>query len=167
MTEVYNSLRAILNQIGLVNGHKMFATTKMATLCVTKAGTGNGNWYAPEMQLAMSKLSNARAYLRTLEKAHSNEEAIKTQSDIIDTLATEVDNLKKIPDMWHKTATRTKPEGFRADFERTIARAIAGQKAKTWDELEAEDQKRKADRKAKAKANRQAKRAEAKKTESK
>lgn len=165
MSKVYEALRNIYAQIGEVNGHKMYVTSKIATLCVAKSGTGNGNWYAPDMQFAMSKLSNAKKLLRDYQKTNGvNPEAIKEQEDLIESISDEIATLKDTPDMWHKTATRVKPESFRADVERSIARAIAGQKAKTWDELEAEEQKRKDDRKAKRQAKRRAE-AEAKKTE--
>lgn len=163
MTKVYNALRDILAQIGDINGHKMYVTTKMATLCVAKSGTGNGNWYAPELQFKMSQLSGAKRTLRDYQKTNGiNPDSIKELETLIDTYEDEVSELKNTPDMWRKIATRTSANAFRSDVERTIARAISGQKAKTWDELEAEDKARKEDRKAKRKAKRQAE-AEAKK----
>ena len=156
LTAVYDALREIYAQIGEVNGHKMYVTAKAATIIIGKAGSGNGNWYHPDLQFAMSKLSNAKKLLRNLKETNgANPEAIKEQEEAIETITDEITALKNQPDMWHKTATRIKTETFRADVERTIARAIAGQKAKTWDELEAEEAARKEARKNKRRAKRQ------------
>lgn len=164
MTAVYNALRKLYAEMGNVNGHAMHVTAKAATLAVAKSGHGNGNWYHPDLQYAMSRLSNAKRLLRNYEETNGvNPEAITAQKTLIDSIQDEIDELKATPDKWHKTATRTNPETFRADMERSIARAINGQKAKTWDELEAEEaarkEKKKKTRSAAQKAKREAEKA--------
>lgn len=156
LDEVFNALRELYNAVGEVNGHKMYVTTKAAIHVIGKSGTGNGNEYAPALQFVMSKKSNAQNYLRNLKKINGvNPEAIQEQEAIIEAADEEISALKDIPDMWKKVPTRTKPDQFRADVERYIARAIKGQKAKSWETLEAEDQARKDAKKKKRQTKRQ------------
>ena len=158
LDSVFNALRELYNAIGEINGHKMYVTFKAAVHIIGKSGTGNGNEYAPALQFVMSKKSNAQTYLRNLKKINGvNPEAIKEQEEIIEAADEEIAALKNTPDMWKKIPTRTKPDQFRADVERYIARAVKGQKAKSWDALEAE----KAARKDAKKKKRQQKRQEA------
>ena len=156
LDSVYNALRELYNAVGEVNGHKMYVTTKAAIHIIGKSGTGNGNEYAPALQFAMSKKSNAQNYLRNLKKINGiNPEAIKEQEEIIEAAEAEISALKDTPDMWKKVSTRVRPEQFRADVERTIARAVSGQKAKSWETLEEEDKARKDAKKKKRQTKRQ------------
>ena len=157
LTAVFDALREVYTQIGEVNGHKMYVTAKAATLIIGKSGTGNGNEYHPDLQFAMSKKSNAQTYLHKLSKIEGvNPEALDEQQRIIEAADEEIAALKNQPDMWKKVPTRTKPEAFRADVERYIANVIKCQKAKTWEQLEAEEAARKEAKKQKRQQKRQA-----------
>ena len=162
-SDVYNALRAILAVIGEVNGHKLYANEELATLIIGYAGK-RANADSPELQLCLSKLRNRQKELAEYENTNGvNPASIKKMREEIEKLQEEKSDLLKSPDNRIKVATRSSANAFRLEVEHKLARAIANQKAKTWEELEAEAEAKRKERRAKTAA----KKAEKKATEQK
>ena len=159
-TALFADIRTILALIGDVNGHKLYANDAIATLVVGYANR-RANADSPVLQLCNSRISNNKRLLAVYEKtAGANPDSIQSLKDEIATLENERASLLSEADNRHKVVTRTSPNAFRLDVEHLIARVITEQEAKTWEQLEAENEARKAERRAKAKA-RKAKKAQA------
>lgn len=160
---VFNALRAILSAIGDVNGHKVYANEELATLIIGYAGK-RGNADSPALQLCLSRIRNRQKELADSEKfAGVNPDYITMLKEDIEKLTDEKNDLLKNPDNRIKKPTRTTASAFRLDVEHRLARVIAEQQAKSWEELEAEAEAKRKERRAKTKA----KKTEAKKAESK
>lgn len=160
LTPLFDVIRGILEGIGDINGHKVYPTAELATLIIGYSGK-RGNVDSPELQLARSKKANRVNELRKYQKLNGvNPECIKALETEIEELDNEIAELLDQPDNRIKKPTRTSDNAFRLEVEHRFARVIANQMAKSWEELEAEDAARKADRKAKAKARKAAKKAE-------
>ena len=151
-TLVYVALRSILAEIGLVNGHKLCANDELATLIIGYAGK-RGNSDSPELQLCLSKLRNRQAELREYEKTNGVQaETIAHLREEIDALEEQKKTLLASPDNRIKMPTRSTANSFRLEVEHRIARVIADQQAKSWEELEAEAEAKRKERRAKTKA---------------
>lgn len=151
-TEVYDSIRLVLNVLGEVKGHKLYANEESAIAIVSYAGR-RGNVDAPELQLCNSRISNAKKEIRLAEGMKGlNPEYIPTLQAKLEELEEERKTLLATADMRYKQPTKTSDNAFRLDVEHFFARTIEGQLAKTLEELDAEEAKRKEERKAKAKA---------------
>lgn len=155
-TEIFNAIREILALIGEVNEHKLVANAEMAIAMIGYSGR-RGNKDSGELQLCLSRLSNARRELSKYEniKVTDEEHKAKVIADMkqaIANLENEKTELLKTADMRIKQPTRTNFNAFRLDVEHFLARAITGQMAKTLEELDAEEAARKAERAARAKA---------------
>jgi hypothetical protein len=154
---IYDGIRAVLAALGDVNGHKLYANEETAITLVSYAGR-RGNKDAPELQFCLSRINNAKKELALAEKINGyNPEAIQELKDRIDELNAEKAELLATADMRYKQPTMTSESAFRLDLEHYLARVIAGQMAKTLEELDAEEAARKEARKAKAKARKAAK----------
>lgn len=159
---VYTAIRAILAEIGEVNGHKLCANEELATLIIGYAGK-RANADSPELQLCLSKIRNRQKELAEYENTNGvRPESIQAMKDEIAKLTEDKQALLSSPDNRIKVATRTTATAFRLDVEHKLARAIADQKAKTWEELEAEAEAKRKERRAKTTAKKQAKKAESK-----
>lgn len=157
LTPVFSALHAILAEFGEINGHKLFANAELATLVIGYSGK-RGNLDSPALQLCNSKLGNRRRELAKFEKTNGvNPDAIKALQDEIAELEAEKADLIDSPDNRIKEPTRTTSDAFRLDVEHRLARVIAEQKAKSWEDLEAEAEARRAERRAKTKAKNKAK----------
>lgn len=157
---LYDSIRAVLSLVGEVNGHRLYANDAIATLVVGYANR-RVNADSPELQFVKSRIANNKRLLAIYEKtAGVNPEAIESLRNEIDTLVNQRDALLSEADNRHKVVTRTSVNAFRLDAEHLFARIITEQAAKTWDELEAEAEARRAERNARAKARKQAKKAQ-------
>lgn len=152
MSGVYDAIRVILAEIGEVNGHAIRANAELATLLVGYSGK-RGNQDAPALQLCTSRINNRKKELKLLEATNgANPDAIAHVKEEIAALEAEKSELLASPDMRIKAPTRASSEAFRLDVEHRFARVISDQKAKTWEELEAEVQARKDAKKAAKKA---------------
>lgn len=159
---VYNALREILATIGEVNGHKLCANEELATLVIGYSGK-RANSDSPELQLCLSKLRNRQKELAEYEKTNGvNPDSIKKMKEEIEALQEEKSALLNSPDNRIKVATRSSANGFRLEVEHKLARAIANQQAKTWEELEAEAEAKRKERRAKTAAKRTEKKTESK-----
>lgn len=148
LTPVFEPLRAIMAELGEVNGHKMTANAEIATAIIGYSGK-RANSDSPELQFCLSQISNRNTELRKLEELNGvNPDTITALKTQLEELEAQKSDLLNAPDNRIKKPTRTTAETFRLDVEHRIARAINGQLAKSWEELELE-----------AEAKRQAKRA--------
>lgn len=158
---VYSALRDILSVVGNVNGHKLYANEELATLMVGYSGK-RGNADSPALQYCLSKLSNRKRELAKAQEINGlNPAYIEQITREIGELEEEKKTLLSNPDNRIKKPTRTTANAFRLDVEHRLARVIADQQAKTWEELEAEAEAKRKERRAKTKA----KKAEAKKAQ--
>lgn len=156
-TEVFNGIRAILNSIGEVNEHKMYANEESAIAIIGYAGK-RGNDDSPELQFCNSKISNRRAEITKAKNINGySQELIDKMEEELASLIEEKKTLLATADMRIKKPTITSGNAFRLDVEHFIARQIVGQMAKSLEELDKEEEERKARRKASAKARKQAK----------
>ena len=159
-TGIFNAFREILDLIGDVKEHKLYANETLAILCVGYAGR-RANEDAPALQLCNTKLSNANKELKAALKINGvSAEHLTEIRTRIETLEAERAELLDTPDMSHKVPTMTNASAFRGEIERRFARLIDEQMAKTLEQLDAEKAERDAKRKAAAKA-RKAKKAAA------
>lgn len=159
-TPVYNALREILSVVGEVKGHKLYANEELATLMVGYAGK-EGTKRSPELQFCLSQLRNRREELKKSENVNGvNPDYIKNLEKEIAELEEKKSALEAQPDNKVSEPTRMSATTFRLKVEHRLARVIDEQKAKTWEELEAEAEARKQARKEAAKARKQAKKAE-------
>lgn len=158
-TAVYNALRAILAELGEVNGHKLLANEELATLVVGYSGK-RANKDSVAMGLVKSKIANTTKLLREYKGINGvNPDAIKAMEADLEKLEAEKAELLAQPDNRIKEPTRVPEATFRLDLEHKLARVIADQKAMTWDELEERDRKIKEDRKNKNKQRKAEKKA--------
>ena len=154
-SSLYASLRTVLNTIGEVNGHKLFANDALATLIVGYSNR-RANSDSPALQLVNSQIANNKRTLAIYENSNGVSEAsIKYIKDELETLAARKEELLSREDNRIKVVTRTSINGFRLDVEHLLARAISEQSAKTWEQLEAEAEERRAARRAKTKEKKQ------------
>lgn len=122
----------------------------LASKYAGKVGTNK----APELQLIESKIRNNKDLLSKYEKLNGvKAETIAAIEQELETLATQKEDLENLPDMKTGRPMMSGAETFRREFEQHLGRFIKGQKAKTWEEKEAEDAAKKAARKAKKAAN--------------
>lgn len=155
-TEVFNCIRAILAFIGDVNEHKLVANAESAIAIISYSGR-RGNVDAPELQLCISRLNNAKREYSKYESLNVKDESYKQNklADMkksIDALEEEKSQLIATADMRHKQPTKTSSNSFRLDTEHFFARVINGQLAKTLEELDAEEEARRVARNKRAKA---------------
>jgi hypothetical protein len=140
---VYSALRAILAELGEVKGYKLHANDALAINVIGYAGK-RGNDDSPALQLCLSKIRNNTTLLDKYSKLNGvSEETIAAIKKDIETLEQEKAVLLAAPDNRIKKPTRTSATMFRLEVEHRLARAINDQKAKSWEQLEAEEKARK------------------------
>lgn len=156
-SEVFDVLRYILGVIGDVNGHKIYANAEAAIAIIGYAGK-RANVDAPELQLCKSRVANTKKELRLAESLNGlDPNYISNLKSNLEKLEEEKATLMGTADMCYKLPTKTTDNAFRLDVEHFLARIITGQRAKTIEELDAEEAARKEARKAAAKARKAAK----------
>lgn len=159
---VFNAIRDIFNEFGEINGHKIKPTAEFATLIIGYSGK-RANSDAPELQLCASRIKNRQAELKLLKATNGvNPDAIAHVEAEIEALNAEKAVLLATPDMRTKAPTRAAADTFRLEVEHRFARLISDQKAKTWEELEAEKEAARQARRAKTAEKKAAKKAESK-----
>lgn len=154
---LFAALREVLALVGEVNGHKLYSNDALATLIIGYANRRT-NQDSPELQLVKSQISNNKKTLSVYEGTNGvNPDSIAALKNTIAELEAQRDALIAEADNRIKVVTRTTANTFRLDVEHALARAIAEQSAKTWEQLEAEAEERRAARRAKTKAKKSAK----------
>lgn len=156
-SDVFDALRAILEAIGDVNEHKVYANAESAIAIISYAGK-RANVDAPELQLCKSRITNIKKELRLAESLNGlDPNYISNLKSNLEKLEEDKATLMATADMCYKQPTKTTDNAFRLDVEHFLARIVTGQLAKTLEELDAEEAERKAARKAAAKARKAAK----------
>ena len=151
-SEVFDCIRSILEVVGEVNSHKLYANAETAIAIIGYAGK-RANVDAPELQLCKSRITNAKKELKLSEGLNGiSADYISNLNQNLATLEAEKETLMATADMCHKQPTKTSDNAFRLEVEHFFARVITGQLAKTLEELDAEEAARKEARKASAKA---------------
>lgn len=150
-TAVFDAIRAIFAYIGNVNNHRLYANDAIAIALIGYSGK-RGNKDSAELQFALSTLANDKAQLKkcleladTVENKEALvaeytarvEEAEQHKADLLDTA-----------DMRIAEPTMSAKATFRREAEHHIARTIVGQRAKSLEQLDAEEAERIARRKA-------------------
>ena len=154
---IYTCVKVILDTIGEVKNHKLYANEETAITLIGYSGK-RGNVDAPELQYCNSCISNAKKELRLAQEINGyNPEAIQALKVRLEELEAQRTELLATADMRYKKPTMNSANGFRLEVEHYFARVINGQMAKTLEELDKEEEERKAKRKANAKARKQAK----------
>jgi len=153
-SEAFKSLQAILDLVGEVNGHALHKSEELLnnlskySILDRKQLTGNA-------EFINSQLKNLKAEFNKPNNGAS-EEWIADMEKRIAAKEEELKLAKKQTDSASKFKTRAKYGTFATKMECALAQIIKGQEAKTWEELEAEEQARKDAAKARRKAARQA-----------
>ena len=156
LNKVFADFRTIADLIGEVNGFKLKCNLEDA-LAVAPYTLTDGTKDAPEMQLAKSEKQFYEKRLKTLmETKGVNPKAIEEAQEKLTTAKAEVERLKGIEDMSVKVPKMVAEATFRLKFEHYLARKINGQLTRSYEELKAEEDAKKAERKAKRQAKRQA-----------
>lgn len=154
-TEVYSDFKRLLNHIGDVNGHKLYANESAINLIISYAGKRT-NKDSDELTTVLSDIREKKKAIDDTEG-----EELETLKADLEALEEQKKALLEAPDNRLKQPTRTSDTAFRLEVEHLCARAISDQKAKSSAELDAEEEARKEARKAKAKARKAAKKAKA------
>ena len=154
---VYEALRAILSELGEVKGYKIHANEALAINVIGYSGK-RANSDSPALQLCLSKIRNNKTLLEKYAKLNGVQpETITKLEEEQKELEQEKQALLDSPDNRIKKPTRSTATTFRLEVEHRLARAIDDQKAKTWEQLDAEEKARKDAKKAAKKAQKQAK----------
>ena len=156
-TPVYDALRVILNSLGEVNGHKLYANEE-AVIAIVGYACRRANLDSPELKLCLTRMSSLRREI-TLAKGVNglNPDYIKELEEDLAKAEEKKAELLATADMRIKQVTMSNASSFRLDLEHYLARVISGQLAKSLEELDAEEAERKAKRAEKAKARKLAK----------
>lgn len=156
-TAAMNALQGVLDLVGEVNGHAIHKTADLLNILAKhaiiakKERTGNA-------MLIASQLKNYRAELRDVPNGASEDYVANLEAKIAEK-EEELRLADKQTDSASKYNTRANFARFRINFECELAKIVKGQEAKSWEELEAEEQARKEERKARARARKQANKA--------
>ena len=155
----FNALQTVLNIIGEVNGHaiaknqSMLDVLSVCTLNKTKPLAG-------EALTIKSQLDNAKKRLEALSYNGVNPEAVEACEAEITRLEEELRIAKRETGSCAPMTSCVKDKVFRTKFEEEFCKTvILKQEAKSWEELEAEEEARRIARNERAKARKAAKKA--------
>ena len=96
---IYDGIRVVLNALGEIKGHKLYANEETAIALVGYAGR-RGNVDAPELQYCISCISNAKKELALAKEINGyNPDAIKALEERIETLTAKKAELLATADM--------------------------------------------------------------------
>lgn len=156
-TPVYDALRVILNSLGEVKGHKLYANEE-AVIAIIGYACRRANLDSPELKLCLTRMSGLRREITLAKSVNGlNPDYIKELEDDLAKAEEKKVELLATADMRIKQVTMSNASSFRLDLEHYLARVIGGQLAKSLAELDAEEAERKAKRAEKAKARKLAK----------
>lgn len=156
-TAAFAALRKILALIGDVNGHKLYANDAMlnavagCTMVSTKPLAG-------EALTQESIVKNLRTEVNGISNGMNPEYVAKITSDY-EVAKIRLAELKKEAGSCTTVHTRVSANKFYTSLETELATIINAQDAMSWEELEAAEAARKAERDAKRRANKNAKKA--------
>lgn len=156
VTNAFNALQAVIDLVGEVNGFPIVKNQAMLDTLAPEAMKKSVALIGKALTLK-SQLDNADKQLDALNFNGVNPEAVEHAQAEYDRIKAEFDAECKKPGSCEKSKDKCKDATFRKNFEREFYEAvIAKQEAKTWEQLKAEDDARKAERRAKTKAKREA-----------
>lgn len=154
---MYAAVRELFAIIGPVNGYKLVANDAAVVMAVSMAAKTVNKWHG-EADLKASQRSNAQAELRKLEGVNGvNPERIEELEKRIATLDDELEELREVPDMRTAGTTRVPFNTWRQEFEHYLADVVNGVRAKSSEELAAEEEARKAAKRLRRQAKHEAK----------
>ena len=153
-SEAFKSLQTILDLVGEVNGHPIHKSAELLGI-LSKYAMVDKRERIGNAMLIQSQIKNLRTELRNINDGVS-QEWIDAKEKELSAKQEELRMADKQSDSASKYNTRTTYGTFAVKVECALAKIIKGQEAKTWEELEAEEQARKDAAKARRKANRQA-----------
>lgn len=154
-SNAFTALRTLLNLIGDVNGHKVYANDAMLNT-LASCSMKSFKPLAGEALTQDSVVKNLREQVNGIRAG--------MEQDYIDRITNEYEQakirlaeLKKLAGSCTTEHTRVSKNGFYIALENELATIINAQDAMSWEALEAAEAAREAERKAKRKANKQAK----------
>lgn len=155
-TKVFATLKPIRDMIGEVNGFTI-ACNLNDIIGVSPYVTKTKAEYSTEMKLARDDRAYYTKRVKTLLETHGvNPEAVKEAQDNLAKAKAKVSELELVPKSVIGKPDKKDGKAFRVEFEDFLARKIKGQMMKSYEELKAEEDAKKAERKAKRQAKRQA-----------
>lgn len=151
--QAFNSLQAILDLVGEVNGHTIRKSVDLLNV-LAKYSMVDKKERIGNAMLIQSQIKNLRAELRDVNDGVP-QDWIDAKEKELNTKMEELRLADKRTDSASKYNARAKYGVFATKMECALAKIIKGQEAKTWEELEAEEQARKDAARARRKAKRQ------------
>lgn len=152
--QAFNSLQAILDLVGEVNGHPIRKSADLLNV-LAKYSMVDKKERIGNAMLIQSQIKNLRAELRDVNDGVS-QDWIDAKEKELNAKMEELRLADKRTDSASKYSARAKYGVFATKLECALAKIVKGQEAKTWEELEAEEQARKDAARARRQAKRQA-----------
>ena len=149
---VYDELHKLLEMIGEVSEHPMFATTA-AAIIIVGASPKDYTEKSDELKTAISNKTEANKALKNATAENFDELFARAEAT-----ASIVKSLSNAPDQKNSGETKGNPDKFAKKVEKYLAEEIYGQSIKSPAQIAAEREAKKAERKAKNKAHKIAKR---------
>lgn len=152
--QAFNALQAILDLVGEVNGHPVRKSADLLNV-LAKYSMADKKERIGNAMLIQSQIKNLRAQLRDVNDGVS-QDWIDAKEKELNAKMEELRLADKRTDSASKYSARAKYGVFATKMECALAKIVKGQEAKTWEELEAEEQARKDAARARRQAKRQA-----------
>lgn len=149
--DVHFVVSAIINAIGPVNGYHVRENNVIFLKAISVFEKSKEVFHGEALTVKSEK-DNVSKELRNV-KTGMNPDYVASLEAQKEELSKRLNELRKIPGMVTTEPVPVSDETFRKAFERELARVVAGQNRKSADELKAEDDARKAEKKAQRKAN--------------
>lgn len=153
-SEAFKALQTILDLVGEVNGHPIHKSVELLNI-LAKYSMVDKKERIGDAMLIQSQIKNLRAELNTPSNG-ATEEWIAAKEKELNTKMEELRIADKQANSASKYNSRVKFGTFATKMECALAKIVKGQEAKTWEELEAEEQARKDAAKARRQAKKQA-----------
>lgn len=150
--DLFFAVKAVINAIGPVNGFELRENNAIFN-CAVKVMERMSDEYHGEALTVKSELANVNKELRNVKNGMSEEyvTALETKKEV---LSEQLKELKKVKGMVTVGHNKVNENTFRRNFEASLAKIVAGQSRKSFDELQAEEEARKAEKRAAKKAAR-------------
>lgn len=156
MTSAYDCGKLILNLMGEVNGRKLYINDEFIITCIGYA-TKMGKLDSKQVEALDEEIKANNRALTELKKLNGiNPATIEDLTAKLEELKAKKVELLNIADERVPQTTETTFNSFKTNLERYLGNIIKGQLAKTQEELDKEEEERKAKRAANRKAKKQA-----------
>ena len=148
-TPLYDSMKVVFSMLGKVNGHALTCEAGTATEIMAWTLKLTTVYDNTELGLLRTQIGNDRRTLSSYEgKNGIKAETIEALKKSIEEKTSKYDEMMEIAGNAHKEATIVSEATFRKSFEKFLGDRINGQLMKTYAQLEAEAEARKAEKKA-------------------